>query len=175
MRERLSWALARWNIPSIPQYRRELHRFADGGLCALDYLPAAPVGRSFSAPTVVILPGVTGDSTDLRVASVAKATAAAGCRAIVHNRRGHGGVGLVTPKFNIFGDAADLHHVLLAVHRTAPNSPIVLVGLSAGSALCIRYLGDVGSGRWPDAQSQALASCLRAGIAISPGYELSVW
>lgn len=86
---------------------------ADGGLVALDWLnqPAASAA-STAVPVVLILHGVTASSSDLSVRSLAAAAAARGWRAAVFLRRGHGGLELKTPRFNIFGSTADTDAVV---------------------------------------------------------------
>ena len=84
------------------------------------------------------------------------------CIAFSSFRRGCGGLPLTTPKFNILGDPRDTTDAIDAVRAAVgPNAPIFAVGLSAGSAALIRYLGETGEN-----------TPVMAAVAISPGHRL---
>ena len=147
MRERL--------CGSKPTYDREEIWLDDGGLVAIDWLggrPAEPTDDSAAdrstqptqRPIVLICGGVTFDSNDLGVRELARAVVARGWRAAVYLRRGHGGLPLKTARFNVFGDTADTHAVVTHIQRLrgAEQAPVALVGISAGSALAVRYVGE---------------------------------
>ena len=40
------------------------------------------------------------------------------------------------------GDASDLRHAVSVIQEQYPTSPLAVVGLSAGSGLLVRYLGE---------------------------------
>ena len=72
-----------------------------------------------------------------------------------------------TPRFNLMGDTHDLRHavrhIVERVRRERPGSPIFLAGISAGSGLLVRYLGEEG----PESPFMAAAS-------LCPGYDIRV-
>lgn len=131
----------------------------DGGTVSVQWLgldaPAA-------TPVVVVLPTITGCGDDLRrvVASLREQTG--GWVVAVCNRRGHGGLPLTAPRFNTMGSTADLDRQLDVIEQYRPEAPLFGVGISAGSGLLVRYLGETGS-----------RSRLNAGIAHCPGYDIS--
>lgn len=77
------------------------------------------------------------------------------------------GVVRQTPRFNLMGDTHDLRHavrhIVDKVRRERPGSPIFLAGISAGSGLLVRYLGEEG----PESPFMAAAS-------LCPGYDIRV-
>jgi predicted alpha/beta-fold hydrolase len=101
--------------------------------------------------------GLTGCSDSMR--SLCASALARGYRAVVFNKRGHGGVRLTTPKLQEFGCVRDLNEALDRVQSKFPSAPLYGVGFSAGSGLLCSYLGETGD-----------ASRLHAGVLISPGY-----
>jgi predicted alpha/beta-fold hydrolase len=132
-------------------------RMRDGGTTALDWLGLdAPA----DAPTLVVLPSITGDAQSARglVRDLRRAT---GWRVVVCTRRGHGALPLTAPVFNTMGCTGDLREQLARIHAEYPTSPLYGIGMSAGSALLVRYLGEEGA-----------ASALRAGVAYCPGYDI---
>lgn len=139
--------------------RTEVLRMRDGGTTALDWLglDCAP-----STPTLVILHSITGDAQSMRV-TVADLRHATGWRIVVCTRRGHGSLSLTAPVLNTMGCTDDLREQLLCIRRRVPASPLYALGVSAGSALLVRYLGEEGAG-----------SLIRAGVAYCPGYDISV-
>lgn len=81
-----------------------------------------------------------------------------GYRAVVFNKRGHGGCALETPRLQQFGDVSDLDLAIQHIHGMYPNAMKVGVGFSAGSGLLVSYLGETGKN-----------SLLKAAVAVSPG------
>ena len=69
---------------------------------------------------------------------------ASGWRVVVCTRRGHGELALTTPVFNPMGCTDDLREQLERIRECVPDSPLVAIGVSAGSALLVRYLGEEG-------------------------------
>lgn len=45
---------------------------------------------------------------------------------------------------SIFGFPRAVHEIVLHIHKKHPTNPIFLVGISAGTAICARYGGDIG-------------------------------
>jgi len=101
--------LDKWSPPPLA-HRRDLVRLPDGEFIAVDFILApchthtsgsgtgtnsaggAGTNGSASAPTLVVLHGITGGTESVQ--SVARAAVARGWHCVVVNRRGHGGVTL---------------------------------------------------------------------------------
>ncbi|MFA5937830.1 MAG: alpha/beta fold hydrolase [Sinimarinibacterium sp.] len=156
----LLWLLLREALtPSLRYDRTDVLTMRDGGTTALDWLG---LDEDATVPTVVVLHSITGDAQSMRgiVADLRRQT---GWRIVLCTRRGHGGLPLTAPVLNTMGSTDDLREQLQRIHAHFPESPLYAVGVSAGSALLVRYLGEEG-GR----------SLIRAGIAYCPGYDISV-
>lgn len=156
----LVWLLLREAVaPALRYDRSEILRMRDGGTTALDWL-----GTDCAAamPTLVVLPSITGDAQSVRLI-VRELKAATGWRIVVCTRRGHGSLGLTVPVLNTMGCTQDLREQLVRIRAECPESPLYAIGVSAGSALLVRYLGEEGS-----------ASLIRAGVAYCPGYDIGV-
>ena len=79
------------------------------------------------------------------------------------NRRG-AKAPLTEPRMNLFGSTDDIRWVLNKFIMTKrPNARILMVGISAGSGLLGRYLGDEGE-----------LSTITAAMGLAPGYDISV-
>jgi predicted alpha/beta-fold hydrolase len=145
--------------PALRYERHEILRMRDGGTTALDWigLEAAP-----TTPTLVVLPSITGDAQSMRsiVRDLRRAT---GWRAVVCARRGHGDHAHTAPTLNTMGNTDDLREQLAQIRAQFPDSPLYAIGMSAGSALLVRYLGEEGP-----------RSLIRAGVAYCPGYDIGV-
>ena len=156
----LLWLLLRDAIAPVLAYERhDVLRMRDGGTTALAWLGLdAPA----STPTLLVLPSITGDARSMRsiVRDLRRST---GWRVVVCTRRGHGGLELSTPVLNTMGGTQDLREQLAHVRAELPGSPLYAIGVSAGSALLVRYLGEEGP-----------RSLIRAGVAYCPGYDMRV-
>ncbi|TMW59328.1 hypothetical protein Poli38472_004397 [Pythium oligandrum] len=146
----------------IPQarinYKREILTLADGGHAALDWAHESEHHKlAPDSPIVLVLHGLTGCSLAMR--SLCAEALEHGYRPVVFNKRGHGGVKLVTPKLQPFGCVRDLSHAIAHIEREYPTAKLYGIGFSAGSGLLCSYLGETGA-----------SSRLDAGVLISPGY-----
>jgi predicted alpha/beta-fold hydrolase len=145
--------------PALRFDRTDVLAMRDGGTTALDWfgLDASP-----ATPTLLVLPSITGDaqSSRLIVRDLRRAT---GWRVVVCARRGHGGLALTAPVVNTMGCTDDLREQLARIRAQVPDSPLYAIGVSAGSALLVRYLGEEGP-----------RSPIRAGVAYCPGYDIGV-
>ena len=156
----LLWLLLRETVaPALRYERSDILRMRDGGTTALDW-----IGLDGEAlmPTLVVLPSITGDAQSMRsiVRDLRRAT---GWRIVVCTRRGHGDLELTAPVLNTMGSTQDLREQLAQIRERVPAAPLYAIGVSAGSALLVRYLGEEGP-----------RSVIRAGIAYCPGYDISV-
>ncbi len=146
--------------PKITWDETDVLLMDDGGTVSIEWfgLHAA----SSDTPTLVVLPTITGSGESLRHFVQAMA-AALGWPVAVCNRRGHAGLPLTAPLVNTMGHTGDLARQLDAIVATRPASPLYAVGLSAGSGLLVRYLGEQGAN-----------TPLRAAVAYCPAYDISV-
>lgn len=112
------------------------------------------------APTLVILPTITGCSTEFRGVAQ-RMHDALGWAVAICDRRGHGSLPLTAPSVNTFGRTDDLRRQLEAIEAVRPHGPLYGLGISAGGGLLVRYLGEEGE-----------RSRIRAGILHSPGYDI---
>lgn len=95
------------------------------------------------APIVIILHTITGSAAQTRW--LMKYASQRGWRSCVFVRRGHGGP-LHVPSFNLLGAVDDVQLQLEAVERAYPRAGFrAMVGVSAGSAQLISYLGRAGA------------------------------
>lgn len=86
-----------------------------------------------------------------------------GWRIALYQRRGHGDLPLTSPRFNTMGDTDDLRQQLLLIGARYPDSALYAAGISAGTGLLIRYLGEQGQD-----------TPLRGAFAYCPGYDIRV-
>ncbi|MGH8028610.1 MAG: alpha/beta fold hydrolase, partial [Arenimonas sp.] len=156
----LLWLLLCEAMAAPLRYERtDVLRMRDGGTTALDWLG---LDGAASTPTLVVLPSITGDAQSMRsiVQDLRRTT---GWRIVVCTRRGHGGLELTAPVLNTMGCTLDLREQLAQVREHVPESPLYAIGVSAGSALLVRYLGEEGP-----------RSLIQAGVAYCPGFDIGV-
>jgi len=144
-------------VPDIVWDRVERLTMADGGVVSLQWLG---VDDPPDRPLLLLSPTITGDGDALRDL-VRHARAKLGWTVVVCNRRGHAGVRLATPRFNTMGNVGDLRAQIAHVRAARPDAPLFAIGVSAGSGLLARYLGET-----PDTP-------VRAAALHCPGYDLA--
>jgi uncharacterized protein len=83
-----------------------------------------------------------------------------GWRVVICNRRGHGTLPLTAPRISTLGVTDDVRAQLARIRARVPASPLYALGVSAGSGLLVRYLGE-----------DATATPLAGAIAYCPGYD----
>ncbi|XP_070571444.1 protein ABHD15-like [Ptychodera flava] len=139
-------------------FRRKYFQLKDEGVIALDWVVPSKTRRIHDRTSIVlILPGLTGGLE--RVSDICREATRRGLRAIVFNKRGHGGSPLTTPKLQSFGDTSDLRQVIKYIRDLYKHAKITAIGLSTGSGLLVSYLGEYGSSTY-----------LSTAVCISPGY-----
>ncbi|XP_019726995.1 phospholipase ABHD3-like [Hippocampus comes] len=129
-------------------YRNERIRTADGGQISLDWEDndsSAAYRRASTRPTVLILPGLTGNSSQSYVLHAVTQAAAHGYRCVVFNNRGFGGEELLTPLTFCAANTSDLELVVQHVKSLYPQAPVFAVGFSLGGMLLLNYLGRKGA------------------------------
>lgn len=156
----LLWLVLKDALAPRLAYERCTHlSMGDGGTTSLEWLGLDCPPQT---PTLVMLHTISGDAQSMR-GLVAELRRRTGWRVVVCTRRGHGGLRLTAPTLNTMGCTRDLRQQLLHIREELPESPLYGVGVSAGSGLLVRYLGEEGEN-----------SLLRAGVAYCPGYDISV-
>lgn len=143
--------------PALPWDLEERLTMPDGGTVSIQWLGLAAAERT---PVVVVLHTITGSGDGLR-RFIAAIHARLGWVVAACNRRGHAGLELTAPRINTMGATDDLRRQILAIESRRRDAPLYGVGVSAGSGLLVRYLGE-----------ERAASRLRAGVALCPAYDI---
>lgn len=142
--------------PPVSWDRVESLEMEDGGVVSLQWRGG---GEPAGTPVLLLLPTITGEGHGLgELVQLARETL--GWTVVVCNGRGHAGIPLATPRFNTLGSVADLRAQIAHVLTTRPEAPLYAVGVSAGSGLLARYLGE------------ASETPIRAAAMHCPGYNL---
>lgn len=136
--------ILRGRLPDL-HYQREILEMKDGGIVALDWLENYNQEHQDYLPTVIFLPGLTGHSQTEYVKSLVPIANKLGCRAVVFNNRGRGGVDIITPRTYSACNTEDLREVLNHIKAKHPGSPIYAVGISLGGIILSHYLSVSGS------------------------------
>lgn len=140
-------------------YTRELITLEDGGTVSIDYSDCS--GLPVSSPFVIFLHTITGSAKE--TGHFMRYATRRGWRSCVFNRRGHAGVPLTSPSFNVMGEAADTKAQVQAVLRRYPDiSYLAMVGISAGSGLLVTYLGKEGDN-----------TPVQAAAVLCPAYDIT--
>ena len=149
------------------RYAREWVAFSDGVETSLDWKYAKNI---LSAPIILCLHGLGGDSSSNYMEIFTNYCQAAGYTTVVYNRRGHADSSLL-PKVGNVADAScvfprhvnmsDMVEVVTHICAKWPLSKKYLVGFSCGGNLAINYQAHVGD-----------ASPFAAAAAICNGYNI---
>ncbi len=137
--------------------RDERLTMSDGGTVSIQWLG---LDAPLRTPVLVVLHTITGSADDLRRFIVA-VHRELGWVIAACNRRGHADLPLTAPSINTMGSAGDLRAQLAAIEARRPGAELYGVGISAGSGLLMRYLGEEGE-----------RARLRAAVALCPAYDL---
>ncbi|CAL4893731.1 unnamed protein product [Urochloa decumbens] len=137
-------------------YRRQLYTVRDGGTIALDWLLASDleaadvescdesISRDDSAPLLVVIPGLTSDSSAAYVKHLVFSMASKGWNVVVSNHRGLGGISMTSDCFYNAGWTEDMREVVNFLHQKYPEAPLFTVGTSIGANIVVKYLGEEG-------------------------------
>lgn len=143
--------------PALAWDRDERLVAPDGGTLSLQWsgLDAAP-----NTPVLVVLHTICGSGDALR-RFVREMRRRLGWVVVACNRRGHAGLPLTAPRIHTMGFVDDLEAQLDRIQNQRPLAPLYGVGVSAGSGLLVRYLGETRE-----------SSRFRAGVAVCPAYRI---
>ncbi|CAJ1976812.1 unnamed protein product [Sphenostylis stenocarpa] len=154
--------------PPLFKYRRQLFTTPDGGTVALDWLLSSDgliihsyvsdhgtvsagaihmedvVCKDESTPIVVVIPGLTSDSSSAYLKHLAYHSAKCGWKVVISNHRGLGGVSITSDCFYNAGWTEDVRTVVNYLHKENPRAPLFVVGTSIGANILIKYLGEEG-------------------------------
>jgi predicted alpha/beta-fold hydrolase len=143
----------------------------DGEVIRLDWANSVPgKDKQSSSPILIINHGAFCNTHDLPGQLYVANALNRGWNVCVFNRRGHLRA-LTKGVFNFFGSTADLRTVIgNHIKPRRPSAPVLLIGVSAGSGLVARYMGEQGrlirSGSLPD------DSFVTGAVGICPGYDI---
>ncbi|XP_061563157.1 phospholipase ABHD3-like isoform X1 [Cololabis saira] len=144
-------------------YRNELIRTVDGGQISLDWADnqaSVTYPESSTRPTVLILPGLTGNSQQSYVRHAVTQAIRHGYRCVVFNNRGVGGEELLTPVTYCASNTSDLECVVQHVKGLYPHAPVLGAGVSLGGMILLNYLA-----------RKRTESGMVAGITISVAFD----
>lgn len=142
--------------PPAVNYKRQLFHASDGGTFALDWLRSSDVlgdptyeddDASLThdkTPIVVVIPGLTSDSSSAYLKHLAFSTAERGWNVVICNHRGLGGISVTSDCFYNAGWTKDTRDVINYLHHEYPNAPLFAVGTSIGANILVKYLGEDG-------------------------------
>ncbi|KAJ1263064.1 hypothetical protein BS78_09G156000 [Paspalum vaginatum] len=137
-------------------YRRQLYTVRDGGTIALDWLLASDleagdvsvcdgsISKDDSTPLLVVIPGLTSDSSAAYVKHLVFSMAIKGWNVVVSNHRGLGGISITSDCFYNAGWTEDMREIVNFLHQKYPEAPLFTVGTSIGANILVKYLGEEG-------------------------------
>jgi hypothetical protein len=144
-------------MPALRWDREERQTMADGGTVSIQWVGLdAPA----DTPVIVLLHTITGSGDGLR-RFVSAVRERLGWVVAACNRRGHASLPLTAPRINTMGSTEDLGRQIAVIEARRPGAALYGVGVSAGSGLLVRYLGEAGA-----------TARFRAAVALCPAYDL---
>ncbi|TGK52724.1 YheT family hydrolase [Leptospira bouyouniensis] len=144
----------------FPYDKIEYLEMKDGGTTGLAWSGLDTANQKDKTPIVVVFHTISGDEQDIK-SIVSHIRKTYNWIVVVCIRRGHGNIPLTKPIINTMGSTSDLKEQLNHIRKLLPNKPLFGVGISAGSGLLARYLGEAGS-----------KSMFSAAVAVSPAYDI---
>jgi abhydrolase domain-containing protein 1/3 len=137
-------AFARLDVRTL--YVRELVKLKDDVNVALDWKENSDM--TDETPIVLCLHGLGGNSNSRYLQTFTSMSYNKGYRTVVYNRRGHGGISLLSTKkdkkefvmFPKHSNMEDMEFVVDHLCRTYPLAPKYMIGFSCGANLGIKYI-----------------------------------
>jgi len=130
---------------------------------------APPYCDKTNTPILMVHHGAMCDSFNLPGQGYLKKALDRGWIVCALNRRGHGKKPLKVPKFQFFGSTTDLRDIVQFIRRTKrPAAPIYFIGLSSGSGLVAKFMGEQGQ-QLIDEYHPAFVN---GAVAVCPGYNI---
>lgn len=97
-----------------------------------------------SAPIVLLVPGLTGDSSSGYIRRVANNLQSRGFRVACFNPRGRGGNPIDTPFLYSVGYTEDLRSIITHIRKQYPDNTLFAAGFSLGSNYLAKYVAEEG-------------------------------
>ena len=129
----------------------------DGGTVSLQW---SGLNEAPDTPVLVVLHTICGSGHSLRrfIRSMRRRL---GWVVVACNRRGHADLPLTAPRINTMGFVDDLEKQIDRIAERRPQASLHATGISAGSGLLVRYLGETGD-----------RSRFRSAVAVCPAYDI---
>lgn len=153
-------------------WHEELAELEDGEFISLGWANGVPVrSDTDSSPFLIIHHGASGTTADFPNQTYVLEALRRGWSVCVFNRRGHSRA-LSRPKWSFFGSTADVRWVTQRYFRERrPLAPVFMLGISAGSGVLARYMGEQGL---DTRRREEIEGFCTAAMGISPGYDIEV-
>lgn len=129
------------------QYRREVLNLSDGAQVHLDWIDneSSKYGDPLKRPTVLFLPGLTGDSHADYLRTLVVEAKNAGLRSVIFNNRGKGGTTLRSARTYCACICSDLVEVINHIKSLFPEAPLMGTGISLGGIILSHHLAQAGA------------------------------
>ncbi|MHB8623045.1 MAG: hydrolase [Sulfuricaulis sp.] len=131
------WARLMRHAPH-PLLQRERLELPDGDFIDLDWM------ENRTGPIVIVLHGLEGSSDSPYARGILAAFERRGWRGVVMHFRGCSGEPNRLARSYHSGDIGDLAHLIDAIHRREPQTPLAAVGYSLGGNVLLKWLGKTG-------------------------------
>lgn len=151
-------------LPDTKHLERQDIKLSDGEVISLDWLPKTYAGMKEDTPIVILVPGLTSDSSAAYAnVFLEYAVLEYGFRGCILNRRGYAKMKFLKAELDpiTWNKFEDLDHVLKLVEKEFPKANIYLAGTSMGANHIQKYAGLKG-------ESQAMVNVKALGCVSSP-------
>ncbi|GFO34801.1 abhydrolase domain-containing protein 3 [Plakobranchus ocellatus] len=129
------------------EYTGEYIKCPDGGVIKLDWVENDDHSRTSKdlRPTILLLPGLTGNSSESYILHMVEDATAMGYRSVVFNNRGTCGTPLKTPRTYCASKSDDTALVIDHIKKRYPDAPLMGIGISLGGMILFNYMAHYGS------------------------------
>lgn len=127
-------------------YTGEYIKCPDGGVIKLDWVENDENSEHprKTRPTILMMPGLTGNSSETYILHMVEDVTALGYRAVVFNNRGTCGTPLKTPRTYCAANSEDTALVMSHIKERYPDAPFMAVGISLGAMILFNYMAHYG-------------------------------